>query len=303
MVEEIGDNSIHGQTSWISCGIRIQEIQYVHTRIPSNSQIDAMSRLVVRYQLRSRGSRVTAEDAQILENKRNHLQELIDKFERQADAFLLNHKLTDDIPMVALGDYADYDHIDDVDESGDFEPTAKDPSRHHPIPRTSDGPGIEGCNPEDIPLPLPSSLGWEWCARHGVKSLAVKEAKLRYAQANDSIHKIRLALGFKSALFRTQVRESRTQKTKTRAWTAIHSVDTTVHEHSRNYSMARDAYLKAQDPCGGPPELPPLLLTDLHVKTAILGAAQVGQRNAQLPWIWSFGIAVRQDGTWMDECE
>jgi hypothetical protein len=30
MVEETGDNSIHGQTSWISCGLRIQEIQYVH---------------------------------------------------------------------------------------------------------------------------------------------------------------------------------------------------------------------------------------------------------------------------------
>jgi hypothetical protein len=38
-----------------------------------------------------------------------------------------------------------------------------------------------------------------------MKSLAAKEAKLRHAQAGDSIHRIRLALGFKSALFRTQV--------------------------------------------------------------------------------------------------
>ena len=66
--------------------------------------------------------------------------------------------------------------------------------------------------------------------------------------------------------------------------------------------MARDAYLKIQDASGDSPELPPLSLEDLHVKTAILGSAQVGQRNKQLPWIWSFGTSVKQDGAWMDEC-
>jgi hypothetical protein len=67
-------------------------------------------------------------------------------------------------------------------------------------------------------------------------------------------------------------------------WTAIHSVDTTVHEHAWNYSMARDAYLKVQDPSGDSLELPCLQLTDLRVNTAILGTAQIGQRNTQLPW-------------------
>jgi hypothetical protein len=190
-----------------------------------------------------------------------------------------------------------------MDDSGDLGPSAMAPSGHHHRSRISDGSRIEGRNAEAISLLLPLSLGWEWCASHGVKSLAVKEGKLQYAQANDSIHRIRLALGFKSALFRTQVRDARTQKTKTRAWTAIHSVDTSVHEHARNYGMARDAYLKVQDPSGRSLELPPLLPTDLRVNTAILGAAQVGQRNKQLPWIWSFGTSVKQDGTWMDECK
>ncbi|KAI9437913.1 hypothetical protein BJY52DRAFT_1129787 [Lactarius psammicola] len=49
------------------------------------------------------------------------------------------------------------------------------------------------------------------------------------------------------------------------------------------------------------PELSELWLEDLRVNTAILGATQVGQRNTQLPWIWSFGTTVDQDGTWMDE--
>ncbi|KAI9443808.1 hypothetical protein H4582DRAFT_1807499 [Lactarius indigo] len=280
--EESRDHSIQGETSWISCGLKIQELQ-----------------LAIRYQLRSQGSRLTIEDSQVLENKRNRIQKLIDMFEHQADTFLHHHQDTDDVPVWSMGDYAEYDNVDDIDGSGN---PGLGPSGHYHGAPTSDGSGMESSNVEDIPLLLPSSLGWEWCSSRGIKSLAMKEAKLRYAQANDSIHRIRLALGFKSALFRTQVRDARTQKTKTRAWTAVHGVDSTVHEHARNYCMARDAYLRVQEESGDFPELPPLHPTDLCISTTILGAAQVGQCNKQLPWIWSFGVSERHDGTWMDEC-
>src|SRR6266702_8917980 len=66
--------------------------------------------------------------------------------------------------------------------------------------------------------------------------------------------------------------------------------------------MARDAFLKIKHAYQAGLELPQLRSEDLRVRTAILGAAQVGQRNTQLPWIWSFGTTVDQDGTWMDEC-
>ncbi len=66
--------------------------------------------------------------------------------------------------------------------------------------------------------------------------------------------------------------------------------------------MARDAFLKIKHAYQAVLELPQLHLEDLHVSTAILGAVQVGQRNTQLPWIWSFDTTVDQDGTWMDEC-
>jgi hypothetical protein len=254
---------------------------------------NSILRLAIRYQLRTGGSQLTLEESQIIENKRSRLQKLIVMFEHQADGFLLHHQPMEDITISSLGDYEEYDHVDDMDDSGALQSTVQ----------FSSNSGKDGSNAEDIPILLPSTLGWQWCINHGVQSLAVKEAKLRYAQANDSIHRMRLALGFKSALFRTQVRDARTQQTKTRAWTAVHSVDTTVHEHARNYSMARDAYLKVQDASGDSLELPPLQQADLRVHTAILGAAQVGQRNTQLPWIWSFGTSAQEDGTWMDECE
>ncbi|KAH9048857.1 hypothetical protein EDB84DRAFT_1556524 [Lactarius hengduanensis] len=273
MVEEDGDHSIRGETSWISCGLKIQEMQ-----------------LAIRYQLQSHGMN-TIEESQIIENKHIRLQKLIDMFSHQADAFLLHHQPIDDAPIPSLGDYAEYDDVDDMDDS--IVPRSKT--------KMSDISGTEGTNAEDIPILLPSTLGAEWCILHGVQSLAIKEAKLQYAQANDSIHRMRLALGFKSALFRTKVRGARSQKTKTRAWTAVDNVETTVHQHARNYGMARDAYIKVQQVSDGSLELPQLHATDLHVKTAILGAAEVGQRNTQLPWIWSFGFSNMEGEGWFDE--
>ncbi|KAF8258431.1 hypothetical protein EI94DRAFT_1815350 [Lactarius quietus] len=263
MVEEIGDCSIRGQTSWISYGIRIQDMQ-----------------LAIRYQLQSQGPQLTMEDAQIIENKWMCLQKLIDMFEYQADAFLFNHKLSENDLMSHLGDYSEYDHADDLDDSGvPGYSDAPHPTHYHDVYNS----GESGTNAEDITILLPSSLGWEWCLSHGHETLAVKESKLRFAQATDSIHRIRLALGFKSALFRSQVRHAHMQKTKSWAWSAVHGVDAMVYAHAQNYSMARDAYIKVRDPSVNATELPPLQLTDLRVNTAILGAKQQGQWNRQLP--------------------
>ena len=132
-------------------------------------------------------------------------------------------------------------------------------------------------NPADLLIPLPSTLGWEWCVSHGVQSLASKEAQLQLAQANESIHKICLSLGFKSAIYCTQVRLAKSQKRKTCAWSAIHSVETTVHEHAQIYSMAQDAYQRVHSAYLDGPELPQLLPEDLHVATLVLGSEQTGQ--------------------------
>ena len=195
-----------------------------------------------------------------------------------------------------MGDYCEYDFADDIDESGI--PKSTEPT--HSRRRHEQGSTL---NAEDVTLFLPSSFGWDWCISNSHKSLAKKEATLRHAQASDAIHKIRLALGFKLALFQNQVRHARTQKTKSRAWSAVHSVDAAVHDHARMYSMARDAYNNIRDPLGDCLPLPLLKLTDLRVNTSVLGATEVGQRNKQLSWLWSFGTSTTQDGTWMDDCE
>ena len=210
----------------------------------TDSVVNAFIRLAIRFQLRTQGFQITTEDAQILENKQARLQKLIDTFSHQSEAFIHHPECTeDDVPIIFMGDYCEYDWADDIDESG--------------IPKSTEPTHSRQChehgstlNAEDVTLFLPSSFGWDWCVSNSHKSLAKKEATLRHAQASDAIHKIRLALGFKSALFQNQVRHARTQKTKSRAWTAVHSVDAAVHDHARMYSMARDAYNNIRDPSG-----------------------------------------------------
>jgi hypothetical protein len=255
------------------------------------------SRQAIKYELRTLGSELTAEKAQIIENKRSRLQKLIDMFSYQADAHILHHKDADDLRILPLLQYSEFDYVDIMD---DADMDADTPTHHS---YSSDHSGIDGTNAEDIPILLPSSLGWDWCVQHNVKDLAKKEAKLRHAQANDAIHNMRLALGYKSALFRNEVRPANTQRTKTRAWTKVHNADTAVHQYARHYSMAREAYLQIKRAYSGGPELPQLQIKDLRIKTAILGSKEVGQRNTQLPWIWSFGTTIDKDESSMNECE
>ncbi|KAI0257980.1 hypothetical protein BC834DRAFT_837287, partial [Gloeopeniophorella convolvens] len=140
--------------------------------------------------------------------------------------------------------------------------------------------------PEDVNIMLPSTLGWTWCLHHGAKSLAVKEAKLRVAQAHDAIHKIRLALGFKSSLIRTRVRTAKSQKTKKSAWSSVHGVDAGVQEHARVYSLARDMFDVLEDALPSQESLPELTKADMKVQTLVLGSNEQEQQNEQLPWIW-----------------
>jgi hypothetical protein len=162
-------------------------------------------RLALQYQVWNGSPHLILEESQILENKCIKLQTLIDMFQHQADSFILQNKAMHDLPISPLLDYEGYDHVDDMNDSRNLDPTA---GASHTSRR-------DDSNAKDTPILLPSTLGMNWCTDHGIKSIAIKESKLCFAQANDSIDKIRLALKFKASLFCTQVRPSTTKKKKT----------------------------------------------------------------------------------------
>ena len=177
--------------------------------------------------------KLNLEEENTFEHKQRRLQALIDKFEHQVDSIIL-HQESPELPKIsAIQQYGQFDDFSPMERSmatGDTTANSQN----------LDGSGMDRPDPQGLPILLPSTLGWNWCVSHGIQDLAAKEAELRIAQANESIHMIHLALGFKSAIFRTQVRSANSQQKKIRAWKNVKSIDATVHEHARIYSMARD---------------------------------------------------------------
>ena len=305
MSKESRRSATHGQTSWIALGIGIQEMQYVDALAAVHICIYAhmVCRLALKYQLRCHKSKLTPEETQVIENKQGRLQTLIDKFEHQADSFILHYQGTE-IPHISpISDYNQYDNYGNMNDPPVVGVVRGGHSKTKVNARSSDNSWMDLPDPAGVPILLPSTLGWNWCADHGLEDLAAKEAELRLAQADESIHKIRLALGFKSAIFRTQVRSAKSQQTKSRAWNNVKRVDVTVHEYARIYSMARDAYMviRAALPTGT--DLPLLNPEDLHIATLVLGSEQKGQWNKHRSWLWGFGKAADDDGTWMEDCK
>ena len=140
--------------------------------------------------------------------------------------------------------------------------------------------------PEKIILPLPSSIGQSRCSELGLSNLAYQEIKLRQGQANECLHELRLALGLKSAIFRKMVRTAHSQRTKTRAWSYVHSADSAVRTHVRQYRRSRWALIQLDAPKDILAPFQQLQPQDLKISKDIVEENRVGQRNDKLSWLW-----------------
>lgn len=163
---------------------------------------------------------------------------------------------------------------------------------------------MDELGPEHRKLSLPSAYGQQQCHQLGIEKLAEKELVLREGQANDALHQIRIDLGHRSYLYRTQVRHAdHSQQRKTRAWDNVHSIDDAVKIHSAIYRKCRTAMVAL----AASPELldtyKELRREDLTSQTTLIDPSLSGQRNKSLPWFWTIDIpANAEENDWMSEC-
>ena len=162
----------------------------------------------------------------------------------------------------------------------------------------------DGCiDAERISLHLPSHLGRGWCDRNAAEDLAKAELCLWEGQLNDSLHHIRIALGHKSYLFRSNVRLARMQRLKTRAWAEVHAVESTVQHHARVYNHVRQSILDLSADASLLNWYKALKHKDLKTNTTMIAPNVHGQRNKSLPWFWSMDIwRDANAGAWMNDC-
>jgi hypothetical protein len=165
------------------------------------------------------------------------------------------------------------------------------------------GDVVKAGMPECMSLSLPSYIVQEDRARLGLEELAIQEIELRQGQANDSLDGLRLALADKSLAFRTDVRQSKSTTSKTKAWDTVKAAGARVHKHARAYNRARLALIRL----GAGDEIldiyKPIREEDLKVSGDIVEENRYDQKRDQLAWFWRIGVQSKADpGSWMEEC-
>lgn len=237
--------------------------------------------------------------------KRSRLQEKVDAFQRQAAKLLSAVSSDGDDSWDDTSFRENYAGVE-FDGVGEGEDDSEQALSAGATEEQTQSPGdhSHSCiDAERISLHLPSHLGHSWCNMNSAEDLAMAELRLREGQLNDSLHHIRIALGHKSYLFRNNVRPARTQRLKTRAWSEVHAVESTVQHHARVYMRARQAIVDLGADAEMLDRYKVLRRQDLSTKTSVIAPDVRGQRNTSLPWFWT--MDVRRDTNvelWMEDC-
>ncbi|KAG1761668.1 hypothetical protein EV702DRAFT_1207062 [Suillus placidus] len=157
-------------------------------------------------------------------------------------------------------------------------------------------------SPELTVIPLPSNLGVDRCRRCMAEDLIPLEMSLREGQANDALHNLRIHLCNKAILFRTTVRQAKSQALKTRAWSQVTSVQQAVSLHASIYTKTRKQMMKLEPGQEQLQKYKPLLREQLKISTAVGDPNARGQRNESLAWFWSVEVDLGgPDQSWNEE--
>jgi len=211
----------------------------------------------------------------------------ITSFERKGNAFL---KLDDDVHWMEEIDGEDGEEEDGGQYSDE-----------------SDAEDI----PEDIPeskaLALPSSLAPGEIERLGLVALAGQEAELQQGQINEALEGLRMALGEKSLLYRTDIRNSKSQRTSLRAWQNVNKQDLVARRHKRAYDRARKALIRLDVDREYLSTLHDITPEDMKMAGDVTEENRIGQRSSILAWFWRLGSDAAMDEVGvnprMKECE
>ncbi|KAH6911905.1 hypothetical protein BKA70DRAFT_1370410 [Coprinopsis sp. MPI-PUGE-AT-0042] len=261
MQEEQSKNHGLGVTSWIGSGFKIQEAQL---------QLKAFLRSLPRIQLRT--------ELQELETvrKREQLQSEISTFCEIARQLF---------PQVSFNDYVCFPpptadpEIDGEDEDDLLAHSFDDSNPFIAVDST--------IQPESVEIPLPSSF------KHipdSMKQARSKEIKMRIAQANDSLEAVRVEIGHKSYLYRSNIRLAEGKKQKTRGYDAVKAADNSMRHMLRLYSQARWALVNLNADRSVLKRFREVTRADTAAITAVYKPNARGESNKALSWIWTVDI-------------
>lgn len=272
--------------------------------------------MAVAAKARSINANSPAPERLTLEQMRSRLLTDITKFHRQASKFVPASVVSEAIARAPLGSPIGpgWDRLDE-EETVDRETTlgSRPPSPDNDVDEgdSASPRDVSQTPPERLTICLPSHLGIDVCTTHNLNKLVEAERKLRVGQMNDALHRVRVAVGYKSVLYRTTVRHSATHRQKLRSFDDVHLVQADVLASARLYTAARESYTKLYKPGKADDDAQlakslekykVLEKADLKANTALIEHSVRGVSRAHLPWFWGLGMdAASRDEGWSGE--
>ncbi|KAG1742284.1 uncharacterized protein EDB91DRAFT_1051972, partial [Suillus paluster] len=98
--------------------------------------------------------------------------------------------------------------------------------------------------PELTIIPLPSNVRLDRLKHCLAEDLILLEMSLHEGQANDALHNLQIHLCNKAVLFRTTVRQAKSQALKTRAWSQVMSVEQAMSQNASIYNRTWKQMMK-----------------------------------------------------------
>jgi hypothetical protein len=243
-------------------------------------------RLLLQTLVRKIGSHLMPDQKRDIVLRCSQLQDKVDTFQKQAGSML--HVVSNDVNDSWGDDYtreiytgAEFGGIGEG-EDGDGHNSAVEEQCQMQLAQNSQTDSH--IDVEHISLYLPSYLGRSWCNTNAAEDLANAELCLWEGQLNNSLHHIRIALGYKSYLFRNNMHLARMQRLKTRTWAEVHAVKSTVQHHARVYNCTQQSMLYLSADASLLDWYKVLECHDLKIDTTVIAPNVCGQQNISLPW-------------------
>ena len=228
--------------------------------------------------------------------KRSRLQSDIDDFGRQSTVYLSSVAISRPPRTSNIEEWPDLDNLDVECDLPQASAATLDISQMD-----------ESLPAELRPLPLPSVLTDDIISSNPALLLAASsEFALREGQANDALHDLRMAIAYKSYLYRKNFRNNTpTQAYVTRSYGEVRAAETSIEQAAKTYRLARKVMMKLKPLDALTAKYPALTKDDLRASTAIADSNAPGQRSDNLSWIWGTPLVVA-DGSRpasLDECK
>lgn len=160
--------------------------------------------------------------------------------------------------------------------------------------------------PEKFKLAMPSSIGLDKCHNRRLQYAVKSEIQLRTGQCEDALQAIRMTIGKKAFLFQNEVRKAVTKVHKTKSFTQVQAVTTSLQYHAQLYRLARTVLLDLNADRQIVSRFKILGADDLRTTTTFLDPGIKGQhlKHKNLAWFWFLDLkGDSEDNNVMTECE